>query len=91
VSRSSIQGEHSGAKGKQRSPGTQADEAVGTCRSGSKDRRLAPKPPLLSAKIAQGNGGAGSFFLVGRHLPAYILLLVAELCRGRSLEGCWGR
>lgn len=62
--------------------GATANRAVRTCRSGSKDRRLSPKPPLLSAKVAQGDGGTRSLFLVGRCLPAY----VPELVGGRSLE-----
>ena len=33
--------------------GPTADGAVGTCGSGSKDRRLALKPPLLLAKVVQ--------------------------------------
>lgn len=66
--------------------GATAGGAVGTCQFGTQDRRLAPKPAPLSEKVAQGDGGARSFFLVGRHLPAYIVLFVPKLCRGRSLE-----
>lgn len=62
------------------------DGAGETCGSESKDRRLAPKPPLLSANIAQGDRGASSCVLVGRRLPAYVLLLVPKPCVGRRLE-----
>lgn len=75
-----------GCRGSRRLLGATADGAVGTCQFVTKDSRLAPKPPPLSDKVARGDGGASSFFLVGRRLPAYIVLLVPELCRGRSLE-----
>lgn len=56
--------------------------AVGTCESGSKDRRLVPKPTLLSAKVVQGDRGAGSFFLMAYQLVYF-------WCRNCVWVGAW--
>lgn len=63
--------------------GSRVSGAAGTYGSVSKDSGLAPKD-LLSAKVAQGDRGASSFFLVGRCLPANVVLLVPELCGKES-------
>lgn len=45
-------------------------------------QRLAPKPSVLSARLAQEDWGVSSFSLVVRPLP--VLLSVPELCCGKE-------